>query len=203
MALELVEVRSRTRGKSPQMFSFKGVGKVTPRPVLDKDGAEIPAKDENGKIITQEVKQKDENGNEVTVTVPVPVTVDDIDATGVTNNIQEVVELFSQIPARMIKDEQGNDVPDPADQPLQRVIDGALNWFNVLARKAASPVTEVVTEDELTPIIAELVAAGFLKAEGEATWRRAVTTSAKLFEMERIDAAKMTKEYKALLKSKA
>lgn len=180
MALELVKVHARTRGKSPQEFDYMGVGKVTPRPVLGKDGAEL--KREDGSI----------------------VTVDDIDASGATEDVNDVISLFATIPARTIKNENGEEVPDPKDTPLQRFIDGGLNWFNVLARKAASPVTETVTEDELSPIVAQFIEHGIFTGENdESTWRRAVTQSAKLFEMERIDAAKQTKQYKELQKKLA
>lgn len=177
--LNLVTVQARTRGKSPQMFSYQGVGRLTEREVLGKDGETI----------------KDAEGN--------PVKVHDIDASGVTDDVNEVLNLFGTIPARKIKDAEGNEVDDPKDTPLQRVIDGALNWFNVLARKAASPVSEAApSEDELTPIVAELIAAGILTEDTSAVWRRTVTTGAKSVEMERIDFAKMTKEYKKLAASK-
>jgi hypothetical protein len=41
MAIELVTVKARTRGKSPVEFQYQGVGKITPRKVKDKDNQDI------------------------------------------------------------------------------------------------------------------------------------------------------------------
>lgn len=189
MALELVTVKARTRGKSPQEFSYQGVGRITEREVMS--GKEEQAKNADG------TPKVDEQGKPVMVPAPVrredgsAVTVHDIDASGIVpgtpEGLNEVIELFGKIPA---KNEQ--------DTPLQRIIDGALNWYNVQARKAASPVTEQVTEDELTPIVTELVSKGILSEDNVAVWRRNVTSGAKLVEMDRLDYVKMTKEYKKL-----
>jgi hypothetical protein len=69
---------------------------------------------------------------------------------------------------------------------------------SIFQRKAASPVVEVSTEDDLTPIVAAMLTAKLLNADTETTWRRSVTTGAKAVEMERVDFAKMTKEWKKL-----
>ena len=203
MALNLVTVRSRTRGKSPQEFQFQGIGRLAERRVLDKDNQPIVL-DKDGNAVAP-TYEKDEKGQPTDKVVLEEgqrfVFVDDISAAGITNNPQEVLDLFGTIPARKVKDAEGNEVDDPSDTPVQRMIDGALNWYNVLARKEASPVTEQVSEDELTPIVSDLIAKGLLTEESSATWRRAVTSGAKAIDMKRVDFAKMTKEYKASQKA--
>lgn len=190
--LELVTVKARTRGKTPKEFTYQGVGKLTEREVMSAD--EEPAKNEDGtpkldaegKPVMEKAPVRDAQGN--------PVKVDDIDATGLVpgtpEGLQEVIELFGKIPAK-----------DEKDTPLQRIIDGALNWYNVQARKAASPVVEVTNEDELTPIVNELVEAKILKADDVAVWRRTITSAAKLMEMDRVTYAKMSPHYKKLNKA--
>lgn len=117
------------------------------------------------------------------------IEVQDLDASGVTDNLQEVIDLFGTIPAK-----------DEKDTPLQRVIDGALNWFNVQARKAASPVAEVEKDDELTPLVTDMVKNGVLAQDNVAVWRRAVSTGAKSIEVTRLEFAEMTKEVKKFRK---
>ena len=181
MALELVTVRARTRGKNPQEFQYQGVGRLTERPVLTGE-KEVIKKIVDGKEVAEEVAKpvRREDGSEVKV--------DDIDASGLVEGtpqgLQEVISLFGTIKSET-----------PA---LQRVIDGALNWFNVLQRKAASPVQEQVTEDELTPLVTELVAKGILSADDVSVWRRTITSGAKLVEMDRLEYVKMTPQYKKL-----
>lgn len=188
--LNLVTVKARTRGKTPKEFTYEGVGKLELRTVMSgkdevkKDEKGAPVLDEDGKPKMVQAPLRNEDGSEVQV--------HDIDASGVTSDLQDVINLFAKVPAK-----------DEKDTPLQRVIDGALNWYNVLARKAASPVVEVVTEDELSPIVAELITAGLLTEDNASVWRRNVTSGAKLIDTDRLDYVKMTKEYKKLVASRA
>lgn len=186
MSLTLVTVRARTRGKGPQEFTYQGVGKLTPRTVLDKDGNPIR---KDGKPLEYVDKTEEKDGKTVTEKVLAEgqefVTVDDIDAAGITSELKDVLELFGQV-----KSEQ---------TPLQRVIDGALNYYNLLARNEAAPVSEVAPKDpELTALVSELVKAGIMSEEKASNWRRVVTQAATQLEMTTVAYAEMTKEVKAL-----
>lgn len=191
--LELVNVKARTRGKSPQLFEYNGVGRLTEREVLS--GEKEQKVGEDGKPVFEEDGKtpvlvagtiKDENGK--------PLVVHDIDATGIVDAsaegaLDEVIALFSSVSSEKA--------------PLQRIVDGALNWFNVLQRKAASPVVEVDKDDELSPIIAEMVAYGILKAEDVPVFRRNVTSGAGMTEQPKLEYIKLLKHWKQLQAAKA
>ena len=198
MSLELVTVRARTRGKSPVEFQYQGVGKLTPRKVLDADnqaivlGADGKAVlytfDKEGKVVSEDGITQDEKGELILAEGQRYVVLDDVDATGLTENLQDVIDLYGAA---------GN------ANPMQAVIDGGLNWFNLSQRKSASPVVETISEDELTPVIAAMVKAGTIAEENVSVWRRTVTSGAKSVEMDRLTFAAMTKEYKAAKKAGA
>lgn len=200
--LALVTVRARTRGKAPQSFTYSGVGKLTERKVIGKSGNPIVlnakgeqvdyAFDKDGKLETVDASLTvDDKGNLVLPEGYSYDVVDDIDASGLTSDVQEAIDFLGTLSS----EQRGG------KEPLQFMIDGSLNYANIMARKAASPVTEVQTEDELTPIIAEMVQHGILNEDSIPVWRRNVTSGAKLVEMERSDYVKMTKEYKKLQKA--
>lgn len=186
MALELVTVKARTRGKTPVEFSYQGVGKLTERTVMS--GKEEPAKNEDG------TPKLDEKGQPVMVQAPArdaqgnPITVHDVDVNGITTDVQDVINLFASHPVE-------------GKTPAQRLIDGALLGFNIEQRKAASPVVEVDKEDELTPLITELIAKSILSQDDVAVWRRNITSGAKMVEVSRLEYAEMTKEVKKLRKA--
>jgi hypothetical protein len=202
--LTLKTVRARTRGRDPQKFTYQGIGKLSERKVIGKSGNPIVldangnqidyAFDKDGKLETADTNLKaDEKGNLVLPEGYTYDVVDDIDASGLTDDVQEAIDFIGTL-----SDEQRG-----GKSALQFMIDGALNYANIMARKAASPVTEVSTEDELTPIIAELVKAGFLDEDSVPTWRRTVTAASKQMEIPRAEYVTMTKEYKKLQKSRA
>lgn len=199
MALELVDVRARTRGKSPQEFTYKGVGKVETRKVMDKDNQPIVLDstgkavdygfDKDGKL-TEASKvlgfAQDEKSGDITLPEGFRyIEVDDLNTSGVTTELQDVVDLYGA---------------NGIENPLQAIIDDSLFGFNIRQRKAASPTTEVDKDDELTPIINDMVAAGILSKDNVGTWRRSVTTSANLMEVDKLSVAEMSKEVKKLRK---
>ena len=170
--LSLVTVKARTKGKTPVEFTYQGVGKLEERPVRTKDGDKQVDLIVDGKSII----------------------VHDVDAAGITSDMAEVVALFDANP---LVDKDGIKVETTS---LQRIIDGALNWFNVQNRKAASPSVEIEKEDELTPLVSALIDGRILNGDNEGTWRRTVTMAAKQTDMERIEYVRLTKEFKALRK---
>lgn len=218
MSLSLVTVRARTRGKTPAEFQFQGIGRLSPRRVSDKDGNDILV-DKDGKTVKYVTGvDKDDNPTYDTTKVTVVegklqaaegyrfVEVDDVNPHGLTNSIQEVLDLFGTIPAKTItvKAEDGteSEQPDPADSPMQRVIDYALDGFNYLSRKDASPVAEpVASEDEFTPLYDVLVSKGYVKADDIQTWRRNVTQSANAMDMDKADIFWALKPVKLAVKA--
>lgn len=197
--LNLVTARARTRGKSPVEFTFQAVGRLKPRFVTDKDNNPILV-DNEGKPVKYSLKKDDKGkeslpfelnseGNPIAPEGTRFVEVDDILTSGVTEKLEDVLELFGALS----EDERGKRTP------LQMVIDSALDGFNHNQRKNAAPVSEQVTEDELTPITAALSEKGILSEQDATTWRRTVTGTAKLMEMERLDFAKTTPQYKKLI----
>jgi hypothetical protein len=84
------------------------------------------------------------------------------------------------------------------DGNIVKMLEATLIAKNAENRKAASPVTETVTEDELSPIVAAMLENGILADKDVAVWRRTVSTASKQVEMSRLDYAGMTKEFKAL-----
>lgn len=178
MSLELVTVRARTRGKSPVEFTYQGYGKPVERKVMGKDNTPLVMK---AGVAVEPTKDKD--GEIVLQEGESYIFVDDLNVEGsVTEaDFDAVLAIF------------GGDIV--------KVLEGALVAKNAANRKEASPVSETVTEDELTPIVAALTEAGILKSEDVAVWRRNVTSGSKLVEMARIDYVKLTKEYKAGVKA--
>lgn len=201
MALELVTARARTRGKSPQEFSFKAVGRLRPRKVIDKDGNAIvvneknePVKysfDKEGKVIGSDLITQNEKGELVLSGNLRFVEVDEVETNGVTEDFQDVLNLFGTLS----EDERGK------RSPLQMVIDSALDGYNYSSRKSAAPVTEQVTEDELTPLTTALVEHKIMSDTEATTWRRTITQAAKLMDTDRLEYAKMTPQYKKLIKA--
>lgn len=209
--LNLVTARARTRGKSPVEFQFQAVGRLKPRFVTDKDnnpilvsgdGTEknpttvvkyslVKEKDKDGKETGKEKLpfKLDSTGNPIAPEGTRFIEVDDVQTSGVTDNLQDVLDLFGSL----TDDERGKRTA------LQMVIDSALDGFNYASRKNAAPVSEQVTEDELTPITAALSEYKILDEQNATTWRRTVTGTAKLMEMERLAFAKTTPQYKKLI----
>lgn len=202
--LNLVTARSRTRGKTPKEFTFQAVGRLKARNVEDKDGNPILV-DEEGKQVKYSLVKKDEK-SEIATELPFQKTesgdliapegtrflvVDDVETSGLTDSMQEVLDLFGTL----TEDERGKRTVN------QFAIDALLDGFNYQARKNAAPVTEQVTEDELTPITLALVEKKILSDTDATTWRRTITSSAKLMEMNRLDFATKSPQYKKLLAS--
>ena len=134
-------------------------------------------------------KVLDKEGNPVKRADGSEVEVDDVETNAVTSDFQDVLNLFGSLNA----EERGN------REPLQMAIDFALEGFNYTSRKNAAPVTEQVTEDELTPVTAALVEKQIMDETGATTWRRTVTQAAKMFESDRLEYAQKTPQYKKLL----
>jgi hypothetical protein len=199
MGLELVIARARTRGKAPQEFTFKGVGRIQSRKVNDKDGNPIILDDKGnqvkysfdkeGKVTGNENITQNEKGELVLSGNLRFVEVDELESRGLTEDLQDVLNLFGSLS----EDDRGK------RSPLQMVIDSAIDGYNYNARKLAAPVTEQVTTDELTPITAALVEHKIMSEVDATTWRRTVTQAAKLMDAARIDYAKMTPQYKKLV----
>ena len=211
--LNLVTVRARTRGKGPKEFTYQGIGRLTERQVTNKDGfpirtdgkelefTETPAVDENGKPIMETVKVITD-GVETEVKRQVInravkegqefIVVDDINPAGITDNLSEVTKLMATFATDKVS-------------AAQLVIDGALNYYNEIARDKASPAPEE-KEDVLGPLVKELVSAGLLissddrKKDTVGMWRRNVTIGANSVEEEPLVYAEMTKEVKKLRK---
>lgn len=217
--LNLVTARSRTRGKSPAEFTFQAVGRLQPRKVMDKDGNPILV-DGEGKVVKYTLtKEKDKDGKETgKESLPFEndsegnpiapegtrfVEVDDVQTNGLTDNLQEVIDLFGALSDDergyiTVNDAEGKPVKS-ARTPLQMVIDSALDGYNYASRKSAAPVTEQVTEDELTPITNAMVAHKILSEQDATTWRRTMTGTAKLMELNRLQFAQSSPQYKKLL----
>ena len=152
-----------------------------------------------GKLIPRTVKGKD--GEDLKREDGSIIYVDDVDVTG------------------LVYDEAGDVRESALDECLSlfggnlgKLLEYGFAGRNEEARRAAAPVTETVTEDELTPIVDILVAAGILSrsrvVEGKTepldevrNWRRAVSTGAKQIEMSLFDYAMLTKEVKAARKA--
>lgn len=214
--LNLVTARARTRGKSPVEFTFQAVGRLAPRFVSDKDGNPILV-DGEGKQVKYSLKkvgdkeelpfEKDSKGNPVAPEGTRFVEVDDVQSNGLTDNLQEVIDLFGALSEK----ERGTVTVSETDaegkvttkqvprSPLQMVIDSALDGYNYASRKSAAPVTEQVTEDELTPITQAMVEKGILSEQDATTWRRTMTGTAKLMEVDRLTFAKTSPQYKKLI----
>lgn len=179
MSLELVTARARTRGKSPQEFTYQGYGKLAERKVMGKENQPLVI-DKDGKAVEPEL---DADRAIVLSEGQHYIFVDDLDVSGVVTaeDFDTVLALF--------------------EGDIVKMLEATLIAKNAENRKAASPVSETVTEDELTPIVASLTEAGILKAEDVAVWRRTLTGGAKQLEMSRLDYVKLTKEYKAGVKA--
>lgn len=200
MALNLVTARARTRGKSPVEFTYQAVGRLAARKVSDKDGNPILV-DSEGKQVKYSLRKNDktgkdelpfENDSEGNPVAPEGtrfVEVDDVLTSGLSDNLQEVLDLFGALSEA----ERGKRTP------LQMVIDSSLDGYNYASRKSAAPVTEQVTEDELTPITAALVEHKILSEQDATTWRRTMTGTAKLMEIDRLTFAKTSPQYKKLI----
>ena len=131
MAVTLTTIRTQTRGKSPQAFTYQGIGKLTPREVENTKGEKTG------------------------------VVVDDVDVSGVLTSMQDAIALLLPL------------ADNDAEKAQQLALDGIAAEYNRRQRKAAAPVQEVVTEDELTPLIKE----HNLSSEDESVFRRSVTTA--------------------------
>jgi hypothetical protein len=200
MPLRLVTARARTRGKSPVEFQYQAVGRLQPRKVMDKDGNPILV-DADSKVVKYEINkdektgklslpfENDSEGNPVAPEGTRFVEVDDVVTSGLSDNLQEVLDLFGALS----EDERNKRTP------LQMVIDSALDGYNYTSRKSAAPVTEQITEDELTPITAALVEHKILSEQDATTWRRTMTGTAKLMEVNRLTFAQSSPQYKKLI----
>ena len=197
--LSLVTARARTKGKTPVEFSYQAVGRLVARNVKDKDSNPILV-DSEGKNVKYELKkdkdgkeslpfENDSEGNPIAPEGTRFVVVDDVETNGLTDNFQEVLDLFGSL----TDDERGK------RSALQMVIDSALDGFNYQSRKNAAPVTEQVTEDELTPITLGLVEHKILSEQDATTWRRNITGIAKTMEQPRMTFAVASPQYKKLL----
>jgi len=221
MALSLVTVRARTRGKGPKEFTYQGVGRLTPRQVTNKDG--LPIRKDGKELEFTETPVVDDKGNKVMETVQILVDettglptdgpgilrditrqvikrevktgqefveVDDINPAGITDKVSEVTELLKAFATEKVS-------------AAQIVIDGALNYYNELAREKASPAPPE-TEDVLKSLVQELVAANLLvssddrKKDTVGMWRRNVTIGANSVDKTTLEYAEMTKEVKKL-----
>lgn len=221
MSLTLVTVRARTRGKGPKEFQYQGVGRLTPRQVTNKDGFPIRKAGEDGKTPETEFTETpevDDKGKPVMETITVVtdgvekqverqaivrtvkdtgdfIEVDDINPAGITDKLAEVTDLMKAFASEKVS-------------AAQLVIDGALNYYNELARDKASPAPEE-KEDLLGPLVKELVTAGLLissddrKKDTVGMWRRNVTIGASSVETDALSYAEMTKEVKKLRKAQA
>lgn len=231
MALELVTVRARTRGKGPKEFTYQGVGRLTERKVTNKDGLPIRRPGPDGKspdLEFTETKVVDDAGKPVMEKVEILVdettglptdgpgilreitrqvikrdvkdtgdfvVVDDINPAGMTDKIGEATELLKAFATDKVS-------------ASQLVIDGALFYYNELARDKASPAPDE-KEDVLKSLVAELVAANLLvssddrKKDTVGMWRRNVTIGANSVETDPLKYAEMTKEVKKLRKLQA
>jgi len=214
--LNLVTVRARTRGKGPKEFTYDGIGRLTARQVTNKDG--LPIRKDGKELEFTETPVVDDNGKPVMETITVVengvesqkerqvikrdvapgqefIEVDDINPSGITDNLGEVTKLMATFATEKVS-------------AAQLVIDGALNYYNELARDKASPAPEE-KEDVLGPLVKELVAAGLLvssddrKKDTVGMWRRNVTIGANSVESEPLAYAEMTKEVKKLRKLQA
>jgi hypothetical protein len=140
-----------------------------------------------GRLRPRKVLDKDQNpvkradGSEVEV--------DDVETTSLTEDFNDVLTLLGSL----TEEERGKRTP------LQMAIDSTLEGFNYNSRKNAAPVTEQVTEDELTPITVAFVEKQLMTDTEATTWRRTITQAAKLMEMERLDYVKLAPQYKKLL----
>lgn len=208
MSINTVTVRARTRGRAGKEFTHVGVGKIEERNVagkegpivVDKDGKELEysyAKD--GKVVSSDGITQNDKGELVLPTGARYLVVDDVDASGTVNveqnpaALQEVVDFINANRSIIALDEKTS--------ALQFVIDGVLNWFNVQARKVASPTVTVDATDELTPLVSDMIAAGIMKAEDEKAWRTGIAYMRKMEDdLSKTDAANRTKQVKALRK---
>lgn len=197
--LNLVTARARTRGKSPVEFTYQAVGRLVARKVMDKNGNPILVDSDNN-VVKYELK-KDNDGNESlpfeldSNKEPIApegtrfVEVDDVLTKGVTEDFQEVLDLAGKL----------SESERDGRTPLQFVIDATLDGINYANRKSAAPITEQVTEDELTPITKALVEHKILSEQDATIWRRTMTGTAKLMDLNRIDFAKTSPQYKKLI----
>lgn len=197
--LNLVMARARTRGKSPVEFTYQAVGRLSSRKVSDKDGNPILV-DGEGNVVKYSLKkvegkkdslpfENDSEGNPIAPEGTRFVEVDDVLTTGVSEDLQEVLDLFGSL----------SENERSKRTALQMVIDSALDGYNYASRKSAAPVTEQVTEDELTPITQALVEHGILSEQDATTWRRTMTGTAKMMDLNRLDFAKTSPQYKKLI----
>lgn len=225
MGLNLVTARARTRGKSPVEFDYQAVGRLSPRKVTDKNGnpilMSVDSKNDKGEVVKgEQVKyelkkdkdgkeslpfENDSEGNPIAPEGTRFVEVDDVISSGLTESMQEVLDLAGSLSEKErgyvnVTDAEGK-VSQVAKTPLQCIIDWSLDGFNYLSRKNAAPVTEQVTEDELTPVTLALVSAKIMTEQEATNWRRTVTTTAKMLEQNRMDFAKVTPQYKKLIAS--
>jgi hypothetical protein len=88
MALTLVKVRARTRGKNPQTFEYNGYGKLVPRKVMGKDGKPLQV-----------------DGKEIEI--------DDLDTTGAVeeSQLQEVLDLFDGKLVKLLRQDLTRSTP--------------------------------------------------------------------------------------------
>jgi hypothetical protein len=212
--LSLVTARARTKGKTPKEFTFQAVGRLSPRKVNDKDNNPILVDAEGNQVKYTLVKKDgkdvlpfDVNSDKEPIAPEGTrfIEVDDILTTDVTEKFEDVLELFGSLSEdergyKNVTDAEGK-VTKVAVTPLQMVINSALDGYNYNSRKNAAPVTEQVTEDELTPITLALVAKGILNEQDATTWRRNITGGAKLMEQNRLEFAQSSPQYKRLIKA--
>lgn len=210
MSLELVTVRSITRGKGRKEFTYRGVGKITPRNLLDtaswplvigpdgefitytekitkegKESVEFKQGNAYGFELAKETT-KDSEGNVIQRKGDVIlsegfrfVTVDDVDVAGIvtSESLQDVLDLHTG--------------------DMKALLTNAVHGFNLMARDNAAPVSEAADkEDELSPLVAVLVDNDIVERKDVGNWRRAVSVGAGALEMDRLQFAQMTKEYK-------
>lgn len=161
MAITLVTARARTKGKTPQNFTYQAVGTLTERTIEGNPEKGVPDS-----------------------------VVDDASVDSLADaDFDEIAALFGEFTSENCN--------------LSQTVNKALAaQFNILSRRKASPVAEVADrEDELTPIINALVAAGIVKAEDVGTLRRTVTMTAGLNEVSRLEALESSKFYRQAVKA--
>lgn len=187
MSLELIKgVRARTRGKSPQEFTFDGYGKVSARSVQDKDGipVAVDAEGKPAKVTYNEEKKEYETDGRF-------VEVDDLVVDGETVTDKSLPEVLSIFGGNMVD-----------------LLIGAVQFRNSQLRKEASPVSEP-EPDELAPFVEVLRKAGLITdsvkdgktIDGAGVWRRTITMAANQFEMDKVAYIKMNPKYRKALEA--
>lgn len=162
-----VVIRSRTRGKNPQAFSYTGWGRLVKAVnITDADGNELlttgePASREGEGKASKAVLKDGESF----------LMRDIVSVEGITDSLDDVLAVLSEF------------VADQGKTAKAMLYEAGLLYANDLARELASPAAEE-KEDYLAEIVSALVANDILvksddrKKDTVGTWRRMVTQGA-------------------------